>query len=121
MSDNAAASRDILAGAADQRIWDELKGRPCIPIRVDNVHTTQVLVSGAGLLVNWALHETASAAGSVDFYDGSGTGGALLASANVPSGGSPQPPGGREAVLFRNGLTIDVATSTLKGAVWVII
>ena len=107
--------------ATDQKLWDRLNGRPCIAIRVDDVHTGVQVVQGPGLLVNWALHETASAAGGVDFYDGSSTGGTLLASASVPSGGSPQPPGGREAVLFRNGLFMDVQTSTVKGAVWVII
>ena len=119
MAVNAPRGGMLPYPADDQQMWDELSARPIVGIPFNIAHVTTKVVEGPCILVAVFAHETGAAAGGVDVYDGRDTTGQLVASQNVPSGGSvaigPHQPG----LLCRRGLTLDVATSTIKGGVWV--
>lgn len=105
--------------ADQQALWDQLDARPCVAIPVNNVHTTQALLSGALIFVGWAFRETAAAAGSFDFYDGMDATGDQAGSQVIAASGGNSQSIGVKGMLCQRGLTIVVTSSTLKGAIWV--
>lgn len=119
MSINTPPGGPLPYPADDQNLWDQLDARPCVAIPVSNTHVTQTLLDGPCILVGFAFRETAAAAGTIDFKDGRDATGEDAGSFVIAASGGLSQSVGVKGVLMEVGLTVIVASSTIRGAVWV--
>lgn len=83
--------------------------------------TSQVLLSGRGVLKGWAFRETTGAAvATLNLWDGTSNAGLMVAPLGLASAGHESIWLGELGVSFTRGLFVEVTAGSIVGALWVV-
>lgn len=91
-------------------------------VSVPTTTTSVQLVNGACLVTGWSWRETTNSAGAtIELYDGTGTGGNLLASITLVANESTRDLTATNGVVAENGVYLSVVSGSIKGALWAVV
>jgi len=93
---------------------------PLLPFPVGVLSSPgQQIASGDVYLAGWSFRETTGAAAAlVELFDGSNTGGVMIATIGLAAGESIRDTVGGHLLVVRNGLFVSVPSGIVTGSLW---
>lgn len=94
---------------------------PASTIPTAAVAVSGQMLNGAALIFGWSFRETTNAAiATVELYDGTSTGGALITSITLAINESTRDLMGGNGLEILTGIYLNVVAGSVKGAVWAV-
>lgn len=94
---------------------------PAKPIPTASPAVSGLMLGGASLIFGWSFRETTNTnTATVELYDGTGTGGALITSITLAINESTRDLMGGNGLEALGGIYLNVVAGSVKGSVWAV-